>query len=452
MDKKPKKLNIDDDLKTHYAIPIWLRNEQIKVAIQKVKGCIEPYPEGQTRTDPVAIAGFGPSLQDTWEAIRGFKYIISCSGSHPFLIERGIVPTWHTAVDPLPGNTVKLIGQPHKDVQYVISSTCNPDVWDHLEGYQVKRWNVFDGEPESIRALLPPGEWAITGGCDVGLRSLTIARFFGFTDLHVFGIDGSSPTQTGGRHAGAHPNPLKSKQELDYEGRTFYTTSGMLAAAKGIWHELDQMPDVKIKFYGEGLVQYMAKFYKPKPLKGSALIGFNKPETISAAYIEQNRQLHATNLAYGVGGGRHAETIKKIMATLTNPSVLDYGCGKGLLAKELSVPIWEYDPAIEGKEESPRPADVVVCTDVLEHIEPDKLLDVLHDLKRCVKNVGFFTIHTKAAIKKLPDGRNTHLIQKHKQWWKNRLAAYFDIGSLQEVGPELWVVVGVKQKEKKKAA
>ena len=118
LSSRTTKLNIDDDISTHYAIPLWLRDEQVRVAIERVKGRIEPYPEGEKRTDPIAIVGFGPSLKDTWEGIKPFKYIMSCSGAHPFLIERGIIPTWHTAVDPLPGNTVKLIGQPHKDVEY----------------------------------------------------------------------------------------------------------------------------------------------------------------------------------------------------------------------------------------------------------------------------------------------------------------------------------------------
>jgi hypothetical protein len=107
--------------------------------------------------------------------------------------------------------------------------------------------------------------------------------------------------------------------------------------------------------------------------------------------------------------------------------MLDYGCGKGLLAKSLDFPIWEYDPAIPGKDNPPNPADLVVCIDALEHIEPDYLSAVLFDLSRCVKKVGYFIINTKEAIKKLPDGRNTHLIVEGKEWWKEKLDKYFFI-------------------------
>jgi hypothetical protein len=234
--------------------------------------------------------------------------------------------------------------------------------------------------------------------------------------------------------------------------REFKTTSSMFSVAQGIWHELDMLPDVNATFHGDGLIQHMAKFYERKPVKGQVNIGMAKPELISTEYKALNRQMHHDNIFYGVGGGKHKDTILKLSEKLGTTSILDYGCGKGFLAKELPFPIWEYDPGIKGKDEAPRPADIVVCTDVLEHIEPDKILHVLADLKRCVRKVGYFTIHTGPARKQLPDGRNTHLLQKGKQWWKNRLKAFFTVGMMREQGPELFVVVAPKVSQSKSVA
>src|SRR3970040_434157 len=92
----------------------------------------------------------------------------------------------------------------------------------------------------------------------------------------------------------------------EYEGITYQTQPSFLEAAKQTWHELDQMPDVKATFYGDGLVQAMLKQYKPNPVaEEKMMIGFNKPELISATNRELNTQLHRDNLAYGVGGERH---------------------------------------------------------------------------------------------------------------------------------------------------
>lgn len=416
------------------------RDEQIALAIDRVPARIAPQHE--LRSDPIALVCYGPSLAETWEQIKNFKYVMSCSGAHKFLIDKGIVPNWHVEVDPR-AHKVELMGPPHKDVEYLIASTCHPKVFDHLDGYNVKLWHVFDAEEDAIRTL-PHGEWALTGGCSVGLRTMTVARFLGFTDQHIFGMDGNQGKT--GKHAAAHPNQAKDYAVVEYpagSGIEYQTTTAFLEAARGTFHELNQMPDVKPTFYGEGLVQAMAKDYVPAPIgKGKAMIGFVKPELISTDYRDLNKRLHRDNLAYGVGGGRHVDRVLKMAEALKTHSILDYGCGKGYLAKKIQYPIWEYDPAVPGKDKSPRPADLVVCTDVLEHIEPDRLPYVLNDLRRCVKVCGYFTIHTGPARKTLPDGRNTHLIQQGQTWWEKRLRKFFTIAKILKNGPELHVVVG----------
>jgi 2-polyprenyl-3-methyl-5-hydroxy-6-metoxy-1,4-benzoquinol methylase len=321
-----------------------------------------------------------------------------------------------------------------------------------LKGYTVNLWHIFDNTEDGIR-MLPPGEWAVTGGCDAGLRAMTISAFLGFRDLHIFGLDGSAPVDSA-RHAGEHPNSKAAYSTTEVDGQTFYTTPAMLEAARGTFHELDQLPKVKATFYGEGLTQALAKQYQAKQIddKGKAfanVVGFVKPTLISAEYRSLNTQLHQQNMAYGVGGGKHADVVIKLVGTMKPPvSVLDYGAGKGMLAKALPFAIWEYDPAIPGKDESPRPADLVVCTDVLEHIEPEHLDAVLLDLKRCVKQLGYFVIDTAAASKTLPDGRNTHLIQRDAQWWRTSLQRVFHIATMKVSGRQVRFLVAPRHEKR----
>jgi uncharacterized Rossmann fold enzyme len=434
-----KTLEVTEKYKTQYCIPLWLRDEQI------LSACKRPYPRitgSDEDPGPVAIVCFGPSLRDTWEQIRDFKTIVTCSGAHKFLIEKGIIPTYHVEVDPRV-HKIELLGTPHPSVTYLPASTCHPDYFDHLDkhGAKVVLWHVFSNDEEAYR-VLPRGEWALTGGTNVGLRAMTIARFFGHRNHHVFGMDGN---QRETKHAAPHPIQDKAGHSLvTYEGIEYKTTPAMLESAKQTFHELDMMKDVTATFYGEGLVQEMAKHYEKKEVPNSGFLGFAAPELISAAYREMNTQLHSTRLDYGVGGGRHAPTVLKLAQSISTTSVLDYGCGKGYLSRAMPFPIWEYDPAIPGKDEAARPADLVVCLDVLEHIEPDKLLFVLDDLRRVTRKVGYFIIHTGPSSKTLADGRNAHLIQQHKQWWLNRLQKFFAIGKIIEQPPLLHVVVGKK--------
>ncbi len=450
---EPKRIDIKDDLKTSYAIPLWLRDLQIASAIaRKDIGRIEPVEK--LRDVPIAVACFGPTLNDTWEEIKRFKYLVTCSGSHKFLLEKGLDPDqfeswWHVEVDPR-AHKVQLLGDPHPKIIYLPSATCHPSYFDHLQKHKaiVKLWHVYDPDKEGMR-VLPSSEWALTGGSSVGLRAMTIARFFGFTDQHVFGMDGNEGTS--GKHAAAHPNQPKEYVLVEVNGREFKTTPAMLACAKQTAHELDMMVDARATFYGDGLTREIMKDYVPKKkVEGSQkAIALVKPDLISAEYRDLNKKLHADNLMYGIGGAKYSDVVLKVADSIKTRSVLDYGCGKSQLARALNFPIWEYDPAIEGKEESPRAADLVTCLDVLEHVEPEKIVFVLDDLRRVTLKVGYFVIHTGPSSKSLADGRNAHILQRNKVWWEKMLSKFFEIGWMDETPPLLQVVVGPKPKIKK---
>lgn len=146
---------------------------------------------------------------------------------------------------------------------------------------------------------------------------------------------------------------------------------------------------------------------------------------ISKEYLLQQKKMH--NGAYGVSGDKYA----KLVLETGHSDVLDYGCGKKLLEKALGFKISNYDPAISGLENNKNPHDFVYCGDVLEHIEPEFLDNVLSDISRCMKKEGIFVISTIPAKKKLPDGRNAHLIIKDNVWWKFKLSTYFNVNKEQ---------------------
>lgn len=160
---------------------------------------------------------------------------------------------------------------------------------------------------------------------------------------------------------------------------------------------------------------------------------------ISQSYIDQNKRLHNTNEHYGAGGARWADKVYELCSVLKTRDVLDYGCGKGTLQARLPF-IRGYDPAVPGHDSVPHPADIVVCTDVLEHIEPEYLDQVLGDLQRCTKRTLFASIHTAPAIKTLPDGRNAHLIQQGQSWWIPKIMARFHIRTFIDYGHEITIL------------
>jgi len=138
---------------------------------------------------------------------------------------------------------------------------------------------------------------------------------------------------------------------------------------------------------------------------------------ISEEYRKLNEQLHADRADYGAGGHKWAPTVIDLARELAVTSILDYGCGKRTLEEALKFSIRNYDPAIPGLDAPPEPADLVVCTDVLEHIEPEHLEAVLGDIRRCTLKAALLVVATRPAKKTLADGRNAHLIQRPIEEW-----------------------------------
>jgi hypothetical protein len=52
----------------------------------------------------------------------------------------------------------------------------------------------------------------------------------------------------------------------------------------------------------------------------------------------------------------------------------------------------------------------------------------------------------------LADGRNAHLIQRDKTWWRDKLSTVFVVGTMKQKGPELYVVVSPRSLKAKVAA
>jgi hypothetical protein len=151
---------------------------------------------------------------------------------------------------------------------------------------------------------------------------------------------------------------------------------------------------------------------------------FTTPDLITKNYREQIAELHASK-RWGGDGKKQAETVKAFWDVLEKEgarTILDYGCGLETLAKCLKpLRVSGYDPGIPGKEGMPKPCDLVICTDVLEHIEPDRLDNVLTHIYTLTGKGAYIVVATRPAKNILPDGRNAHLIIESPIWWMEKL-------------------------------
>jgi hypothetical protein len=164
---------------------------------------------------------------------------------------------------------------------------------------------------------------------------------------------------------------------------------------------------------------------------------------ISDEYRALNLRLHEKG-SYGRRGDKWAQRVTELIERFGPATALDYGCGQGALGRAIDFPIAEYDPAIPGKDCLPEPADLVICTDVIEHVEPELLLNVLDHLQLLTRHVLFAVVSTRAAKKELEDGRNAHLIVEGSDFWKPLLEERFDVLGWEVLGDEIAATLVLK--------
>jgi hypothetical protein len=154
-------------------------------------------------------------------------------------------------------------------------------------------------------------------------------------------------------------------------------------------------------------------------------------------YITEQKKLHARPKGYGGGGHKWAELMLDTAQHHKCRSLIDYGCGQNTLVRKIKEidtggqiqAYRSYDPAIPDLAHPVNGVfDLVSCTDVLEHIEPECLDNVLDQLRSLTGRVAVFVVSMAPTNKWLSDGRNGHLIVKRVDWWKKHFEKRWSSG------------------------
>lgn len=114
-------------------------------------------------------------------------------------------------------------------------------------------------------------------------------------------------------------------------------------------------------------------------------------------------------------------------------TALDYGCGKAELHELYHLKnLWgldkldKYDPGVKQWNKIPTSSyDLVFCIDVMEHLEENDIDLFLSHIHSLTNKVAFFSISTRPAAKKLPDGSNAHKTIQPAHWWRKKIDSIF---------------------------
>lgn len=391
----------------------------------------------------IALVGGGPSLAHYVDKIASLQAssakVMALNGAHDYLLERGVTPDFASLVDARKENA-GFYSNPSSKTHYLIASQAHPDVFRALKGQKVSVWhsalgeNVRDIYRVQAKAKSIGNFIEIGGGCTVGLRACYLAYACGFTDLHLFGYDSS--------HAEYHHayrqdiNDGQDVIEVEVAGEKFRTSPTMAKQAYQFQSVVMRLSraGVEITVHGGGLLPAIHKEMH-RPIPEGDLEATEARKYCNMWAFDEYRQ--------NAPGERHVLQAVAGMEMKQGSSLIDFGCGTGRGAqmfKDAGYKVLGVDFAANCLDENididftvsclwdlpDVSADYGYCTDVMEHIPPEKIDDVLSSISGCVRKC-FFNIHTAEDSMGQLIEDELHLSVHPPEWWIDKLGEHFSV-------------------------
>lgn len=126
----------------------------------------------------------------------------------------------------------------------------------------------------------------------------------------------------------------------------------------------------------------------------------------------------------------HYDSIQNLITEKKCKTALDYGCGSasGYINDRIHLK-WGledmglYDPGVPQFGVLPgKKYDLVICTDVLEHVPEEEISDTLNEIFSISKKCCFINIAMYPAGTFLPNGENAHCTLKPIDWWRVKMS------------------------------
>lgn len=376
------------------------------------------------------IVGGGPSLLDWLDEIKLRKSngqtIFALNNAARLLFYKGIQVDHQIILDARESNS-SFVGYAE---HYYLASQCHPLLFESSHVKNVTLWHqYYPDDLEKFDASLPEykDDYAlITGGTTVGLSSMMLVYALGYRKLHLYGYDSSY------RDGKLHAYPQTDRQRVDcvysVGDKKFKTSLSMAQQAEFFPMLSDQLIEAgcTITLRGDGLLPYISE--------QSAI---KRDITEKEKYEEMWKHKEYREFS---PGEKVIATFFDVVKPSPGSSIIDFGCGTGraavLLDKYgLNVTAVDFVPnALEIQSLKfvqadlsdliPITSEYGFCTDVMEHIPPDKVDQTLRNIMRASGRV-FFQISLVPDSMGLLIGHHLHLSVHTYEWW---IAKFIELG------------------------
>lgn len=348
------------------------------VIVANIRANAQKRPDGWIKREPahdlVAImCGGGPSLADNLEKIGaeqiGGGRIFALNGAAQFLVKNGIVPDYQVIMDAQPA-TVGLI-EP-RAANHLFASMADPALFDAVPA---TLWHSI--MPGMGTETFPwEGDYALIGGSyTVGNTAMGLVYAMGYRTMECYGYD-SSHRDT---QSHAYQQPMNDDDPLttvEFGGKKYLCSLTMRLQAKWFVERAKalRVQGCKINVYGDGL---LPAIFNAPPMserdKYRAMWGKDEYRRYSPGASLARRFVDAcapkftqTVVDLGCGTGRGGKMIRRLCGC--EIAYVDFA--ENCLDDDLKdKPLLLTDIA----DINERLGDFVYCTDVLEHIPPERL-------------------------------------------------------------------------------
>ena len=376
------------------------------------------------------IVGGGPSMKPLLPMIAGHKAagqaIFAVNGTIPTLASVDVTPDYFVLLDARAHNQGFV--HPNKNTKYLTASQCSDGVFEALGGHDVTLWHpAYPGIQDYIGDRLCA---LIGGGTTVGLQAMSIAFCMGYRSIHLYGFD-SSYSVAGEGHAYAQAANAEDPREGYWVGGKEYIAAPWMARqAMEFQTAAEQLAeeDTIIQVHGHGLLPAIAKAMSEPPA----------PMTEVGKY----EAMWQTPLYREVAPGESfAEHFVQIADPKLTDVIVDFGCGTGrggqkianLTRCEVQLVDFAENCRDEGNNLPFTVADLTkpigvsgnigYCTDVMEHILPEDVSDVIRNIMDCVDSCYFKIALFDDSMGKLI-GHPLHLSVFPSEWWQSKFSEY----------------------------
>lgn len=392
--------------------------------------------------DRVAVlCGSGPSLADHLSDVRGLHGdLFALNGAANFLASNGIVPDYQVLVDAR-DRTADLIGVAKA---HLFASQCDPVCFERKP--TALMWHFINGDLDS---MLPADEEAhaqIGGAGSVGNCALALAWAMGYRRFEIFGYDSS---HRGDNSHAFHQalNDFEPWGRFEFNGKGYIASYTMRSQASRFQLVANALllNGCVVNVHGDGLLPDM----------------WRESQRIRAGGTLAERERLKYELAWTIPdyhmmspAAEHRETINRLLGYPTKGLLIDFGCGTGRATRafqdqgldvlgvdfvkaalEVNIPflqavLWEPLPPLAG--------DYGICCDVMEHIPPDKVVDVLGNIRASVAGPVFFSISLVPDSFGAEVGQVLHETVMPHDWWAEHLAQHWH--RVESVGDGIFLV------------